>query len=797
MKKIRIHENWEFWREGQEEKKKDITLPHDAMIFEKRDPEMENGSGSGFYPGGKYFYMKKFYGKPVYENEAVILEFEGVYMNSTILLNGEKVGGWIYGYTNFFVDITGKIKIGEENELVVIADNSMTPNSRWYSGSGIYRPVNLWTGGLLHIKPQGLRVKTISINPAVIRLDTDYETYAADGHDISDEEVTVEYQIYDKENEVAAASGKTREIEIPDAKLWMAETPNLYSVKAVLKYKGEIVDEAVERFGIRTLAWSTKNGLQVNGQTIKLKGGCIHHDNGILGACTYDKAEYRKIKKMKKFGFNAIRYSHYPAGKNLLDVCDELGMYVMDESFDQWLSKNTEYDYHLYFKQEYEKDIAALAWKDHNHPSVILYSIGNEISDTGRSYAPDLARKMYGILTEIDGTRPVTIGNNAPMSLCAAVMEEMEAENGGGIGSVQINELVTAHPELLEVWKKGGVGAEKLEAVAGKVFDELDIAGHNYAHELYEGLHGIRPDRILLSAETFPARMASNWKWVEENDYVIGDFHWTAWDYLGEAGVGLPVYGTKEAPFAKPYPCLTAACGSFDLIGQPEAAAYYCAVLWGAYKKPYIGVRPVNHSGEAYTVGGWRLTDAIDCWSWAGCEGKKAEILVYSIGAEVALYKNGVLINRKKLQDAKAEFETTYEAGTLEAVSYDETGDEIARSILRTVGIEERLVLVPEESVFKAGMNEITYITIYLEDGNGIVKKTTDKKISVMVEGEGELLALGSGCPETEECFCDGSYTSWHGCVLAAVKSNGKPGTVRVTAKAEGCEDVTVEICTI
>ena len=344
MKKTRIHDNWEFWKDGSAANKQVIRLPYDGMLHEKRIPDMENGSGTAYFPGGKYYYSKKFFGKEEFRNKSVIVEFEGVYMNSTVLFNGEKVGGWIYGYTNFFVDLTGKIRLGEENELLVEADNSKTPNSRWYSGSGIYRPVNIWSGGESYIKPQGLMIKTISLNPAVIEIKTDYEVSS----NTLDEGIEIEYKIYDGEKEVAAANGRLATVTINDAKLWSCETPFLYQVQAILKSDGVILDEAAERFGIRTLSWNSQNGLMINGNSTKLKGGCIHHDNGILGANTYDKAEYRRIKKLKEFGFNAIRYSHCPAGKNLLDICDELGMYVLDESFDLWRRPNTTYDYSIY-----------------------------------------------------------------------------------------------------------------------------------------------------------------------------------------------------------------------------------------------------------------------------------------------------------------------------------------------------------------------------------------------------------------------------------------------------------------
>lgn len=781
MKKTRLCNSWLLRKEGQTDTVR-ICVPHDAMLEEKRIPDMKEGNGGAFFPGGTYYYTRKIYGEPLYADSTVILEFEGVYMDSTILLNGQKVGGWIYGYTNFFVDLTDKLVIGQENELTVIADNSKTPNSRWYTGSGIYRPVNLWVGGRTHIAPQSLRVKTVSIDPPTVEISTEVEN------------AEVSYEIFDADTLVAIAQGQRATVVIPNGKLWSAEDPHLYTVKAAVRENGNMVDEAVERFGIRTLSWSAQNGFQVNGKTVKLKGGCIHHDNGILGARTYKDAELRKMKKMKEFGFNAIRFSHYPAGKDLLDACDEVGMYVIDESFDQWRAKKTKYDYSNHFDAQCEKDIAALADKDFNHPSVILYSIGNEIPDTGREYAPEIAHRLTAILKARDGTRPVTIANNAPMSMVADAMQSLEKEKNAPIGSLEINELITAHPEILDAFKQGTYNADTLERVTGKVFDELDIAGHNYAHEFYEGIHTIRPDRILLSAETFPARMGANWKTVMENDHIIGDFHWTAWDYLGEVGVGLPVYGTTEAPFCKPYPCLTAACGSFDLNGEPEAAAYYCAALWGAKTNPYIGVRPVNHSGEPFTIGTWRLTDAVDCWSWDGCEGRKAEIVVYSAGAKVELLQDGNRIATRELVDCKAEFEAVYAPGILEAVAYDERGAEIGRSSLKTVGKETRLAVRPERDWIPASEESLLYVRICIVDENGAVRMNTDKAITIDVSGAGELMAFGSARYENEESFAGTTHTSWHGSVLAVIRATGEAGTIHIRACTDGCDKATAEV---
>lgn len=789
MLKKRINRDWMFQKDGEKQWKK-ITLPHDAMILEARDPNLENGNASGFFPGGKYIYTKKLFGKKEYEKKTVLIEFEGVYMNSKVYLNDSEVGGRVYGYSNFYVDITEQIRIGEENELKVLVDNSKTPNSRWYSGSGIYRSVNLWIGEKNHILPEGIRVKTVSCNPAVIWVQVEA---------VKTDEMTISWEISEDGTIVAEAEGDTTEIVIPDGELWSAENPKLYQVKAVLKKNDTIVDIAEDTFGIRIISWGAECGFQVNGQTVKLRGGCVHHDHGILGACAYDKAEYRRVKKLKELGYNAIRYSHNPAGKNFLKACDEIGMYVLDETFDQWKIPQSTYDYAGYFDAEWKKDVESLVSKDYNHPCVVMYCIGNEITDTGLPFGAMLSKMLNETFHQLDATRPTTIAINSMLSVLAAkqaekkAMEEKEGEKQEekAVGSADVNDLVTLLPKIM-----ASITPESLEKLIGDCVSHVDIVGYNYGQNLYEGTHELVPERVILSSETFPSRMDTNWKAVEEHDYVIGDFMWTAWDYLGEAGVGLPVYGTTQAPFSKSYPCLTAGCGSVDLTGFPESQAYYSAVLWGAYEKPYIGVRPVDHSGEEYTLGRWRLTDTIPCWTWPGQEGKTAEIEVYSRGTAVELWKNGQSVGKEVLENCRCKFQTEYTPGVLVAVSYNEQGNEIARTELATTGEESRLVILPEETLIKADGEDIIYIPIHVTDKDGNLKMTTDRKITVSVEGEGTLLAVGSGNPKTEEQFEDGTYTSWHGRVLAVVRSTEQAGRIKVTVSCEGLEKETVEIRT-
>lgn len=724
------------------------------------------------------------------------MEFEGVYMDSKVYLNGEHIGGHLYGYTNFYVDLTSRMRIGEENEILVIADNSKTPNSRWYSGSGIYRPVNLWTGAGFGILPENVKITTLSVLPAVLRIDVEVK-----------DEVEIAHEIYLDGKKVGEAFGAHAEVKIADAKLWNVEHPTLYMLRTVLK-KGVTEDVVENRFGLRMLSWSAKAGFQVNGKTVKLRGGCVHHDHGILGAASYDKAEYRRIQKLKDFGFNAIRYSHNPAGKNFLDACDELGMYVLDESFDQWKTPQSTYDYALHFDAEWEEDIEALVAKDYNHPCVIMYCIGNEITDTGLPYGAAIAKQLSDKFRVLDDTRPTTIAINSMLSVLADMQVKQRAQEDGKIQAAKegdaiaekitgekavvsedVNDLVALLPKIMAM-----TTPETTEALVGGCLNAVDIAGYNYGQNLYKGTHKLVSDRVILSSETFPQQMANNWKIVEENPFVIGDFIWTAWDYLGEAGVGLPVYGTNQAPFSKPYPCQTAACGSFDLIGNPESHAYYSAILWGKYEKPYIAVRPLDHSGETYTLGNWRFSDAIPCWNWSGYEGEKAEIEVYSIGNEIELWQDGISLGKKKLVDCRTEYSTTYEAGYLEVVSFDKNGTEIGRNFLRSAEEETILSVEPEEKMIKADGEDLAYVTINLTDIEGNLKMTMDKKITVSVEGAGTLLALGSANPITEDAYDAGTYTSWHGQVQAIIRATKQTGRIKVKAKADGLGTAEAEI---
>ncbi len=783
MKKQKWNGGWLFWKDGNEVDKRPVNLPHDAMLEEKRNPDLPKGSGSGFFPGGKYWYEKTLYADAEFAGKTVILEFEGVYMNSRVYLNGQEVGGWVYGYTNFYVDLTGKLLPGQNNVITVMADNSQQPNSRWYSGSGIYRDVNLYIGNREYILPDGIQVKTLSIDPAVIDIAVESK---------KEESTQVVVQVMDGEAVIVSGAGEHLQLPVPNAKLWSAEEPNLYTVQVSLHRDGELLDEASIRTGIRSLVWDSRKGLQINGKTVKLRGGCIHHDHGPLGACFYHKAEYRRIKTLKNLGYNAIRYSHNPANRGFLEICDELGMYVLDETFDQWKLPQSDFDYAIHFDQEWQKDVKALVRKDFSHPSVIMYCIGNEITDTGLPHGALLAQAINGLFKALDSTRPTTIAINPMLTVLARKMAEAKAqgqEQQGSMGSAEVNDIVTLLPKIL-----AGITPESLEVLLKDLLQHVDIAGYNYSAHLLEGTHALVPERVILHSETFPCRIADGWALVEKNDSVIGDFMWTAWDYLGEAGVGEPTYGTTQAPFSKEYPCQNASIGAVDLTGEPEPFAYYVATLWGAYHEPYLAVRPLDHAGEEYTLGKWRFTDAVHSWTWPGHEGKTTRAEVYANADQIALLQNGQVIDRKPVSACKAVFDAVYCPGTLEAVAYDASGAELSRTSLTTAGEATKLSISAEETAMAADGEDLAYITVEITDGAGIRKTLCDCPVSVTVEGAGTLVAVGSAACRTEESYLGARFTTHNGKMIAIVRSCGQTGSVTVTANAEGMDPVSITI---
>ncbi len=806
MQRLNFNQGWEFQKAGSSEWQA-VHLPHDAMLAEKRDPGCANGANTGYFPGGKYLYRKRFDAPADWAGRCVLLEFEGVYRNSAVMVNGKLAGGRRYGYTNFSVDAAQTLSYGGSSEILVTVDNSEEPNSRWYSGSGIYRGVNRLVGDKTHIDVDGVKIVTRSIDPAVIEI----ETMVTDGAGLHPE-VRAEISFGGKIVAVGsgapgggapggvAPGGARQRIEIQEPRLWSDETPDLYEAKVMLLAGDQVVDEVTERFGLRVIEFDATHGLRINGRVTKLRGACIHSDNGILGACSFPAAEQRRIRILKEAGFNAIRSAHNPLSKAALDACDRYGMYVMDETFDMWYLPKTKYDYARDFAECHNQDIAAMVQKDFNHPSVILYSIGNEVSETTQARGVQLAQEMVAFLHALDHTRPVTAGINLMLNGLASIGRGIYKEEGRAekakkprkkpsskkeslTGSAFINAFMNSIGFFMNYVGRMGF----VDKATRDVFAALDIAGYNYGRGRYPLEGKAYPRRVVVGAETFLPEQYQNWQAVKQYPYLTGDFQWTGWDYLGEGGLGGVGYQSRGGP-RPDYPYLTSDCGAIDITGQMRPEVFYSQAVWGLSHTPTIGVEPLTHSGEKRIFPMWRKTDAVASWAWAGCEGKPAEVRVYSNGDSVELRLNGASLGKKKVKGCAAIFKTTYQKGELLAIAYDRAGKETGRCSLVSAGEPLHIALRPEKTELRADGEDLAYINIELADSRGTRECGSDRRITVTVEGAGMLQGLGSANPYTEEAFDTPYHDTFYCSAQAIIRSGYAEGPVKVTVSAEGME---------
>lgn len=773
MGKYDFNQNWQFWSE-EERHRRNVVLPHDAMLSGKRSADAPGKSAAAFFHGGKYYYEKEFDVSGEWLDRHITFEFEGVYKNAVVWINGHEAYKAAYGYLPFFVCADGFLTAGK-NVIRVAADNTEQPDSRWYSGAGICWPVWMHIQKKAHIEQDGIKIRTVSLSPARIQVVTRH----------TGEKVRVE--ILDGDTVVAGGFGDCVELEIPNAKLWSDVSPSLYTAMVTLLQNENTVEIVEERFGIRKIEWSPK-GLFVNGTETLLRGGCVHHDNGILGACTYGKSEDRRIRILKENGFNAVRSSHNPCSKAMLEACDKYGVYVIDELWDMWYKHKSKYDYAAQFEEHYQSDIRSMVQRDYNHPSVIFYSIGNEVSEPSEEKGVALAKEMTACIKSLDETRAVTGGFNLMIIANAAKGQGIYKEEGGRdeSGQQQMQEMNSTMFNMITSQVGSNMNqsanSDEADAVTSPVLDTVDIAGYNYASGRYSMEGEKHPNRVIFGSETFPWDIAKNWAMVKQYPYLVGDFMWTAWDYLGEAGIGAWAYTKDAMGFEKPYPWLLADTGAFDILGNPNGEAMLAKAVWHQARKPLIGVRPVNQDEGELIKAVWRGTNALPTWSWQGCKGRTATVEVYFDAAQVELLLNGKSSGKKVTEGCMASWQIPYEPGMLEAVAYDSDGTECARSCLVSAAGTAGLSVRPEETTVKAG--EIVYVDVVVAGENGEVEANCDMPVNVTVEN-GTLLAFGSANPRTQERFATGSYTTYYGRAQAVVRTE-VPGIVTVTARNDG-----------
>lgn len=796
MDKKLWNDNWLFWNSKDAfalvwdipECAKRIQLPHDAMLENEAHEDSLNGGNTGFYDGGSYTYVKMYESKPGDRQRNIMLRFDGVYMNTFVYVNGQLAANRPYGYSQFYVPISHLLKEEGENEIRVQVRNGAMANSRWYSGSGIYRDVYMLTSGTTYISQEGPKVVTEDCDDkyATIKVETKIVN-----KDFSGKELCFSIKVYDEnDNLVNQDTGvvytrgneeKTfySRLSINNPRLWSEDTPALYKISVSLEENGESVDSDEAVFGIRKLSLDAAHGLRVNGKEVKLRGACIHHDNGLLGAKTYYEAEYRRVKILKDSGFNAIRMSHHPASPALLRACDELGVYVMDETFDMWTRAKSDYDYNLFFTDWWKKDVEAMVAKDFNHPSVVLYSIGNEIPEIGTNEGSRLAAEISDLCHELDSSRYTLASINGVFAAGDAV-GKITADVAGQVkdqdDSVNVNDFMTimdkymdkivVHPEITKVLKKACAAT--------------DIAGYNYMTARYALDAKEEPNRIMVGSETYPPEIAVNWREINKYSQVIGDFTWTGWDYLGEAGVGIPAYNWGEGGFGAHFPAKLAYTGDIDITGYRRPLSYYRQIVFGLRKEPYIAVQNPAHYGENLIKTPWVMSDAISSWTFAGYEEKPVVVEVYAAGDEVELFLNDESLGRKSIEEAdncRVLFETKYTKGTLKAITYKDN-QVLGEYVLKTVEAEKIYASFDTNTPMDS---ELAYVNIAVGDSNHSVNSDVECKLTVEIEGDAELLGVGSGDPKAQESYLGNSTSTWNGRALAIVRKGKDKAVLKIS----------------
>lgn len=788
-----------------------VDLPHDGMIGTPVSPDAPAKADSGYYTGGLTNYTRYVFVPEEWQGGCVGLKLDGVMMNASVDVNGSRVGMCHNGYAPFYVDLTDYVTFGENNRVTINVNTSMQPNSRWYSGSGLYRGVCLMNGPRVHIVPDGLYVFTKEINDGYAFLEALVEVVNTELQNcMAEVELTL---YYDGREEVAAQTkrvieighGKTENarltLTVKDPLLWDADSPNLYRVKAKVRKLGiytthfvpdedVTVDETEAVFGIRTVTADPVHGLRINGKTVKLKGGCLHHDNGLLGSVSLPGSEERKVRKLKSIGFNAIRTAHNPPSAALIECCDRLGMYVFDEAFDAWGIGKRGGDYHQFFETDWEKDLTAFVKRDRIHPSVILWSTGNEIPErAGLGDGYGKATKIAERIRSLDGTRPVS---NGICSLWSGLDDKLaigqnQAQNAGD-----------------------GMKATLWETVTEPFTNGLDVVGYNYMEDIYERDHEMFPERVILGSENFPNQIGFRWPMVEKLPYVIGDFTWTAWDYLGEAGLGKAAYVEPDDPKAprfpwdlmpdrtSPYPWRLANDADFDITGFRCPQGDYRSVVWGNEETFLYSMHP-DTFGKKEVVSMWGFPYVLRNWNYEGLEGHPTELVVFSKADEAEVFVNGKSIGRKPVSKERpfpysVRFETTFQPGEVIAVSY-QNGKEVSRATLVTTGSAQRIRLVPEKSVMAADGHDLIYVNIEITDQDGRVVPDAAVALRANVSGTGRLAGFGSANPITEEDYTDSETVSYRGRALLIMRAGYESGTCSVEICANGFEPVKAEFC--
>jgi beta-galactosidase len=738
-----------------------LDLPHDWSIEDLPgtnspfSPDAISQPSGGFTTGGTGWYRKSFTLPMAYKGKRIHLQFDGIYMNAEVWLNGKRLGKHPYGYTSFAYDITERLKWDTVNVLSVKVRNE-GENSRWYAGSGIYRHVWLKVMGAVHVGQWGTYITTPNVSTAAAKVHLQTTVLNTTSTEVPVKLVT--RILDDRGREVAAATDNRnmaahdtlkwiQDITVPKPVLWSVPTPVLYTAITEVYRNGQLTDRVQTPFGIRTITADAINGFRLNGQPLKLKGGCVHHDNGPLGAKAYDRAEERKVALLKAAGYNAIRCAHNPPSPAFLDACDRLGMLVIDEAFDTWEDQKNPEDYHLYFDKWWQRDVESMVYRDRNHPAVIMWSTGNEIPNRQKPEVAKVARMLSDYIRSLDSTRFITCGVNG-------IAEDKDA-----------------------------------------FLSTLDIAGYNYARDKYVADHQRVPQRMIIATESFPLEAFDYWMDVEDHSWVLGDFVWTSFDYIGEASIGWLGYWQQQSF----YPWNLAYCGDIDICGWKRPQSYYRDVLWkkdqlSVFVKPPQPSFAINPNKVDWSR--WEWHDVVGHWNWKGNEGKPLEVNVYSSCEEVALFLDGRSLGRKVVNRSNkftAVWQVPYQAGTLKAVGYRKNKI-VNTAVLNTAGEPTQLKLTADRAALQASSQDLSYITVELLDSNGIRNPLAEQLVKFEINGPAVIEAVGNANPMSVESYTLPQRKTWQGRCMVVVRTTGETGKVTIKASVDGMKQAQLDM---
>jgi beta-galactosidase len=746
-----------------------LNLPHDWSIEGEFDEKNPAGTGGGALPGGIGWYRKTFSVPAAAKGKLVFVDFDGVYRNSEVWINGHYLGKRPYGYISFEYELTPYLNFdARKNVIAVKVDNSQQPNSRWYSGSGIYRNVWLSTTSKTRVDQWGTYVTTPEVSElsATVAIGTKVRNDSE-----SDAPVNLASIIYDaRGREVAragarnaAARGSSAEvnqtIKIARPILWSDERPYLYKIVSQLEQGGRVVDRYETPLGIRTFVFEINRGFILNGKPVKIRGTCNHHDLGALGAAINARALERQLEMLKGMGSNGLRTSHNPPAPELLDLADRMGYIVMDEAFDMWKKEKTKFDYHLDWDEWHQRDLEDMVRRDRNHPSVFIWSIGNEISEQwgGNPEGGRIGKELSDIVHSLDPTRPVT-------SACNFVSEKNTLISAGGLDLVGTNYAQNKIPEFQKMFPgRKIIGTETTSALATRgSYDMPSEVIRRWPPRYDRPFKGGNPDYTCSSYDNCSAPWGSTheetWKIVKKYDFFSGMFIWTGWDYIGE-------------PTPYPWPAISSYFGIIDLAGFPKDMYYMYQSEWT--NKPVLHLFP--H------------------WNWK--EGQDVDVLAYFNSDEVELFLNGKSLGAKRKvgDELHVVWRVPFEPGTLRAVSR-KNGKEVLTEEVRTAEQPAKIVLIPDRKVIQAGGTDLSFVTVKIVDQNGTLVPRADNLINFEVDGEAFIAGVDNGSEISHESFKANHRKAFHGMALAIVQSKGKAGRVTLRATSAGLSPASVEI---